>query len=392
MTVVTVLLEILFWVSFGWLAYVFAGYPLLMALLARLRPMPIRKSESYRPDVTFVMAVYNEGKVIRRRLENYLALSYPREKLRFMIGSDASTDGTDEIIREYQEQDPTIELRRFERSGKTKIVYTLAGEAQSEIIIFSDADILLEPQGLERIAECFADPDVGGVVVRMTYEDDRENAGSIGERTYHGMEDALRRFESLYHTTISPTGPCFAVRRGSYTPLTDYRMSDDLNLVITIPLNGKRVWFEPRAVVQEVNKRTLWSEFRRRLRMGRQSMATFLGYEGTRLPWRSRVGFQIWSHKLFRNLAGIPALLFVLSALVLWGTGGGIVYAVAGALALVWIGFLIVGLIADRLKLDIPIIGYPLYFTLMVAALTVGSLRAIVAGGGLAMWSSPRLD
>lgn len=385
-------LEIFFWIAFVWMAYVFLGYPLLMWTLARLFPSPIRKSSDYRPDVTFVMAVYNEERVIRRRLDNYLSLTYPRTKLRFMIGSDASTDRTDEIIREYIERDGTIELRRFDRSGKTKIVYTMAEEARSEIVIFCDADILLEPDGVQAMVDCFADPDVGGVVVRMVYEDQDLNAGSVGEKTYYGMEDSMRRYESLYHTTVGPTGQCFAVRRGSYTPLTDYRMSDDLNLVITIPLNGKRVWFEPAAIVQEVNKRTLWSEFRRRLRMGRQSMATFLRYEGTRWPWRSRVGFQIWSHKLFRNLAAVPALLFFAASILLWGAEAGTLYTVAGIASTVWAGLMLLGLIADRLKLDVPLIGYPLYFTLMIAALTTGSLRAIMAGGGLAMWSSPRLD
>lgn len=386
----TLLLELLFWAAFAWLLYVFVGYPLLFAFLARIFPSPVRKGTGYRPDVTFVMAAYNEEKIIAGRLQNYLDLDYPREKLRFLIGSDSSTDRTDEIIREYQRRDPSIELRRFERSGKTKIVYTLAGEAQSEIIIFSDADILLEPQGLERIAECFADPDVGGVVVRMTYEDDRENAGSIGERTYHGMEDALRRFESLYHTTISPTGPCFAVRRGSYTPLTDYRLSDDLNLVITIPLNGKRVWYEPTAVVREVNRRNLWSEFRRRLLIGRTSMAIFGQYRQTRAPWRSLVGFQVWSHKVLRNFATLPLVLLMLTAIMLGGEGP--IYFLAMVLSLIWVGLALVGLVADRIRFDFRFVGYPLYFTMMLVGLTVGSFRALYTGSGQATWSSHRVQ
>lgn len=384
----TVILEILFWIGIAWISYVFLAYPVLIALLARLFPLPVRKSDGYRPGVTFVMAAYNEERIIARRLQSYLDLDYPREKLRFLIGSDASTDRTDEIVREFGERDPTIELRRFERSGKTKIIYTLAEEVREGIIVFCDADVLLEREGLTHIAACFADPDVGGVVVRMVYEDREANAGSVGERTYHGMEDAMRRNESLLHTTVSPTGPCFAVRQGSYTPLTDFGMIDDLNLAITIPLNGRRVWYEPSAIAHEVNRRTLWSEFRRRLRMGQQSMATFLRFDGTRWPWRSRVGFQIWSHKVLRNLAAIPGAMVAIASLLLYGNG--IVYDAVAILSLAWGAIVLLGLAADRLKLDVPVIGYPLYFTLMLVGLTVGSIRAVFSGGGLAMWASQR--
>ncbi len=381
--------QVIFWLAVAWIAWVFLGYPLLMMILARISAKPIRKSESYEPEVTFVMAAYNEEKIIGRRLQNYLDLSYPREKLRFLIGSDASTDRTDAIIKEYQDLDQTIELRRFDRSGKTKIVYTLAEDVESELIVFCDADVLLEAEGLRRMVSCFADPDVGGVVVRMEYEEEEKNAGSVGEKTYYGMEDTLRVKESMVYTTVGPTGQCFGVRRGAYTPLTDYRMSDDLNLAITIPLNGKRVWFAPEVVARETNRRTLWSEYRRRLRMGQQSMATFLRYDGTRWPWRSQVGFQIWSHKVLRNLAALPAVLVCITSLLLYSTHP-LYLGVAGA-SLLWLLLLFAGLVTDRLKMDIPFIGYPLYFTLMLVALTAGSFRAFFSGGGLAMWSSQRL-
>ncbi|MGE3800759.1 MAG: glycosyltransferase [Candidatus Kapaibacterium sp.] len=385
----TLLFEILFWVSLGWLLYVFIVYPALIGLLAKLRPRPVRRSENYTPEVCFVMAAYNEEEVIGRRLQSYLDLEYPREKLSFSIGSDASADRTDEIVRDFQQKDPTISLQRFNRVGKTEIVYTLAGETESEIIIFCDADIELKQDVVKTIVSCFADEEVGGVVVRVVYRDKDKNTGNVGETTYLDMENGLRRNESLWHSTVSPTGQCFAVRNGYYSPLTDYGMSDDLNLAITIPLNGKRVWYEPTAVIEEINDRNLWSECKRRLRMGQQSMATFLRYEGTRWPWRSKTGFQIWSHKVLRNLAAVPALLLLISSLALFAEGG--IYKVVGVLGLVWAGFSLVGLLLEVLRLKLPIIGYPLYFTLMIANLAVGSFRAIFSGKGLAMWNSPRI-
>lgn len=383
-----IVLEILFWSSIAWLAYVFVLYPAGMAVAARLFPRPLRVVDAPLPHVAFVMAAYNEEKVIATRIDNFLALSYPRELLGFHIGSDGSSDRTDAIIQSYVDRDPRIHLRRFNRVGKTRIVYELSAELDAEIVAFTDADVVINRDALEHVIPCFSDPDVGGVVGHVQFIDERNNAGSSGERKFMQIERSLKRNESLLWSTVSPTGLCFFVRRDAFTPLVDYRLSDDLNLVITIPLNGKRVWFEPRFVITEMNNRTLGSETSRRLRMGQQSMATYLAFGETRWPWRSRTGFQVWSHKLLRNLAAIPAAIALLSAIALaWTSPLFALVALAGA---IWLVLVAAGMLWERLGLDFPILLYPLYFTSMVASLTIGSIRATFAGG-LEMWSSPRL-
>ena len=385
----TVILEIVFWATLFWIVYVFIGYPLLMAALARLRPRPPKSDPGYRPSVAFVMAAYNEEKVIAQKIENYLDLDYPRELLSFFIGSDGSTDATDAIIRDYMRKDPSITLDRFDRCGKTRIVYTLAERVTSDIIIFTDADVVLERNGLRAAMAMFADPEVGGVVCRIIYRDMSRQAGSAGERKFTEIENNLRSNESLFWTTVAPTGPCYAVRPKAYTPLEDYRLSDDTNLSITIPLNGYRVCYEHDFLVFETTKRSIWTEVRRRLRMGQQSTATFLAYGGTRYPWLNLVAFEIWSHKLLRNLAAVPAALLLVTSLLLAGESP--VYMVVALVNLVWIGILAGGAICEQLKLNFPVLLYPLYFTAMVISLTIGSMRAAFSGG-LEMWNSQRLE
>lgn len=383
------LLEALFFIALLWLFYVFIGYPLMMAIAARIRPRPLAKSSTYTPTVALVMAAYNEEKIIGKKLRNYLDLDYPREQLSFYIGSDASVDRTDAIIGEFREEDPSIHLMRYDRCGKTRIIYELAEQVTAEIILFTDADVFLEPEGLRKIVACFADPTVGGVVGRMQYHDAEITVGTTGQRKFLEIEDALRRDESLVWTTVGPRGECFAVRRGSYTPLEDYRKSDDVNLAITIPLNGHRVWYEPEVVIHETNKRNLATEYRRRLRMGQQSMATFISYEGTRFPWRSLVGFQIWSHKVLRNFAALPAALLFVTSLLLMHQGT--FYALVAALGLAWLLMVSIGFLCERFKLNLPILHYPLYFTAMLTGLTIGSARAGFSGG-LEMWNSQRVE
>ncbi len=385
----TGVIEALFYIAVSWLLYVFIGYPLLIGVWARLRPRPLRRSQGYTPTVALVMAAYNEEKIIGQKLRNYRELDYPRDRMRMYIGSDASVDRTDEIIREFQAEDPSIHLTRYNRCGKTRIIYELAESVDAEIILFTDADVFLEPDGLRKIVACFADPTIGGVVGRMQYHDAEITVGTTGQRKFLEIEDALRRDESLVWSTVGPRGECFAVRRGSYTPLEDYRKSDDVNLAITIPLNGLRVWYAPEVVIHETNKRNLATEFQRRLRMGRQSMATFVSYEGTRYPWRSFVGFQIWSHKVLRNFAAIPWCLLVITSFLLAPEGG--VYAFVAAANLAWLAAMAIGWICERFRLNVPILHYPLYFTAMLIGLTIGSTRAVTSGG-LEMWNSNRVE
>ncbi|MEO5930959.1 MAG: glycosyltransferase [Candidatus Kapaibacterium sp.] len=385
----TIFFTALFWFAVAWIVYVMVGYPVMIALLAAIRPRLLKRSGDYLPTVAFVMAAYNEERAIDRRLRNYQEMDYPRELLSFHIGNDASTDATESIINRYAAADPSIHLSSFMRSGKTKIVYELAEAVDADIIIFTDADITVEPNGIRAIVSAMSDPSVGGVIGRMAYQDPGANAGNTGQKKYLEIEDRVREFESLIWTTVGPRGECFAVRRGSYKPLKNYKLSDDLNLVITIPENGLRVWFEPDLMIHELEKRSLGSEYRRRLRMGQQAAVTYLAYDSTRYPWRSLAGFQIWSHKLLRNLAAIPMALALISAVAL--ASGSQFFLWVSLAAAAWGLVMLAGYLCDRFSLKVPILHYPLYFTSMLASLSIGTMRAVFSGG-LEMWSSQRLE
>lgn len=384
-----IVLELLFWFSVLWVIYVLIGYPALMYLLSKIRPKPIRRDHSFMPSICFVMAAYNEEKLIGAKLENYAKLDYPREKLRMLIGSDGSSDATDSIIGEWAERDPSIELFRYNRVGKTQIIYDIAERVESEIIIFTDADILLEPNALREIAACFADPTVGGVIGMMVYTDPTQNAGNVGQQKYQQLEDWLRESEARVNTTVGPRGECHAARRGAFNPLHDSGLSDDTHLVISTPLLGYRVWYERSVVFYETTRRSVSTEYRRRLRMGQLLAATVFAHAETRWPWRSFLGFQMWSHKILRNTLALPLLLGVVSSLLLglFAMGG---YTFAAWAALAYLGMLLLGVLCDRLGWGVKIIQYPLYFTAMFISLALGTLRAF-SRGGMPTWTQQRV-
>src|SRR4051794_35636479 len=99
----------------GLIAYTFVGYPAIMALLARVRPRPLARDSSFLPHVSLVVVAYNEAGVLARKLDNCLALDYPRDRLELIVAADGSDDGTDEIARHVR---GVRVLHRPQRKGK----------------------------------------------------------------------------------------------------------------------------------------------------------------------------------------------------------------------------------------------------------------------------------
>lgn len=368
----TLLIQILLYVSIFWLIYVYFLYPILLSFLSKFFGTKVKRDFNYKPKVSFVMAAHNEEQLIRGRLQCYIDLNYPKELLSFYIGSDYSTDKTDEIIEEFQKINSSIFLKKFQRTGKTKIVYELAQETDSEIIIFTDADILMPPDSLNSIVSSFTDPTVGGIVTNILYSDNAENIGNKGEKKFLQIETNLRSNEANFYSTVAPTGPCFAVRKGSYYPMDDYRLSDDLHLTISIPDNGFRVCFDREAKIYEINKRSLESEFKRRIRVGEQAMSTILSYKSTKYPWRSWIGFQMWSHRLLRNISIIPAITTIVLSVILCykldndlltfpNFDSNIIFWLIANLGLISISLIIITFLFHKINIKIPFLHYLLF-------------------------------
>src|SRR3954464_11334845 len=154
-------IEVIFWSSAAWIVYVYAGYPLCVALLRRLIPRPVRK-QACEPRVTIVTAAFNEERHIGATIANKLALDYPSDKLEVIVVSDGSTDRTDELVRGFESRGVRL-MRQGPRAGKTAALNLALQVATGEIVVFSDANSLYAPDALRRLLENFADPQVGYV-------------------------------------------------------------------------------------------------------------------------------------------------------------------------------------------------------------------------------------
>jgi biofilm PGA synthesis N-glycosyltransferase PgaC len=181
--------ERLMWVSIGMVLLVTAGYPLFLAS-ARLVFRRQRRIADAQPSVTLIIAAHNEEVCIGRKLENSLALEYPRELLEIVVASDGSADRTAEIVESYGSRG--VKLHAFPRMGKTGVQNRVLRNVISEICVFSDANAMYRPEAIQKLVRNFADPSVACVCGQLIYQAGPDGAAQ-GERSYWNYEKFIKR-------------------------------------------------------------------------------------------------------------------------------------------------------------------------------------------------------
>jgi len=236
---------LIFWISLAALVFGYVGYPILILLLARLRPRPDHPGPC-EPTVTIIVAAYNEAGVIRPKLESILALDYPKEKLETLVLTDGSTDGTDAIVEEYA--DRGITLRAAEtNAGKLTRLNEHTPTAQGEIVVFSDAAAVLAPDAIRQLVRHFADPEVGCVAGHYDVSGAQQAAGGRQEQLYWRYETAMRAAEGRVSSALGAHGALYAIRKALYPGLPPGTINDDYFIPVAIVAAGFRAVYEPAA-------------------------------------------------------------------------------------------------------------------------------------------------
>jgi len=300
--------EIIFWFSAGALFYTYVGYPLLLALVSTLRPCAVRSAECS-PSVSMIITAYNEERDLAMKLENALALDYPRELLEIIVASDCSTDATDEIARSFANHGVKL-VRQPVRLGKTAAQNAAVGYARGEIILFSDATSHYQLDVVRRLMPGFADERVGCIAGRLIYVDPSRSRVGDGARSYWNYETFLKKHESRACSLIGASGCLYAVRRTAYMPLANDACSDFI-IATKMVEQGLRCIYEPQAICTEGTNRRNDNELRMRVRVITQTLNDLWRHRSMLNPFRA--GFyavQLLSHKVMRYL--VPFFLIVL--------------------------------------------------------------------------------
>ena len=335
-------MEHAFWAAVAFIAYAYVGYPLVLALVAALRPKTIAKGD-VTPMVSHIITAHNEEKRIRDKLENALAQEYPSGQLETLVASDCSTDSTDELVRSFESRDVRL-VRAAERRGKEHAQKLAIAAATGEILIFSDVGTALASDGIRRMARNFADPTVGCVssVDRLLDRDGRVS----GEGLYVRYEMLLRRLETRATTVVGLSGSFFAARRELCREWSTDVPSDFRILLDAVRLGYRGVsdedsvgYYPP--IANESR------EFHRKIRTVLRGIAALMANRDLLNPRRyGMVACQLWSHKICRWLVPFFMILAFVSNGTLTGRPG---YLALFTLQLGFYGLAACGMSTSRL-------------------------------------------
>lgn len=298
------------------LFYVYAGYPLLLALIGLFVPSK-RPEQGYYPQISVLIAAYNEGAAIAGKISQTLALEYPKEKLEVLVLSDYSTDKTDEIVKSYPDSRVRL-VRMAERRGKTSAQNFGIREAQGEVVVFSDATAIYHPKALAYLATNYQDPVVGAVSGRYKYFDPEDQSPTgLGSSAFWNYENLIKMMQSKIRTITGCCGCIYSVRKAAYTDLPDDIISDLVQPLQAIR-KGYKVVFEDRALAYEETTKSTKEEFSMRVRVVTRAMRGLLSVSDILKPWKfAWPAFQLWSHKVLRWMVPLFLITIFVSNLFL---------------------------------------------------------------------------
>ena len=287
------------------IAYLYFGFPLLLMIFANLFNKTHKTDSSYMPTVTLIVSAYNEEKTIRSKLENCLNLNYPKDKLSILIVSDCSDDQTDSIVREYENQG--IKLFKLEkRSGKTSGLNSAMKTVSTEMVIFSDANAIYDPEAINNLVRHFIDPTVGYAVGHARYYSSLSTAAK-SENIYWNLECLLKKWESDFFSVVGGDGAIYMIRTELYLPLEESDINDFVN-PLQIIAQGYRGIFDRDAFCIEEASEDFEKEFGRKVRIVNRSFNGLLRVKQLLNPFHyPRFSWLLFSHKLLRWFS--PALL-----------------------------------------------------------------------------------
>lgn len=297
-----------FFFSLFCLFYIYLGYPLLIYLLAKLKPGKIKKNYQ-QPTISIIVIAYNEEKNIIKRIDNLLSLKYPPKQREIIIVSDGSLDSTVELVKQKNIQD--IKLVEFkEHRGKPACINQAVATCRGDILIFADARQRYDYDALIELVANFSDPSIGAVSGELLFELEDKNIIGQGLDFYWHYEKFLRKRESQFDSTIGATGAIYAIRRKLFKPILDDIILDDVIIPMNIVLAGYRTIFDGRAKAYDYLAKTQEKEEARKIRTIAGNFQLFFLYPKLLNPFKNRIFWQTLSHKFSRLIA--PLFIFSL--------------------------------------------------------------------------------
>lgn len=332
---------ILFAVCVFALAHTYVLFPLWVKWAARGKhnnTITYEAQSEDLPQVAILMSCYNEEKVISRKLQNSLSLTYPADKLVLYIGSDCSSDATHDLIQQFMSAYPERQIHFFpfsERRGKPAVINDLALQAsKADLFILTDADVMLEPNTVFELAKHFKQANIG-LVDSNLQNLNREAGVGATEGVYMNREASVKHDEGkAWGLTLGPSGGCYAIRAAWFSPVPQGYLVDDFYIALRILERGAWAISEPAALCYEQSPSHIGDEFKRKTRIAAGNFKNLETFYHLLSPTRGRLAYVFWSHKVLRWIGPFLFLLALMAAAILAFVQGSLYFQIIFGLML----------------------------------------------------------
>jgi poly-beta-1,6-N-acetyl-D-glucosamine synthase len=304
---------ILFWTSLGILFYCYIGYGVLVFLLNRIKRLFTRKKLfqiNEKLPVTLIISAYNELAVLPEKISNSFSIDYPAKLLTVIIVTDGSDDGSPQLIQQYND---IVLLHQPERKGKFDAIKRAMRSVKTPVVVFSDANTMLNKESISKLVMHYADPGVGAVAgEKKIFRDGQISAVGEAEGFYWKYESIMKQLDAGFHSVVGAAGELFSIRTELFREVNDDVILDDFIISMNICLQGYRIEYESGAFAIELPSTSLSQEEKRKVRISAGAYQSIgLLKECMNLFKHPLLSFQYFSRRLLRWVF-CPLLLVVL--------------------------------------------------------------------------------
>ena len=392
MSIVT--LKILFFVSLFIVFYAYVGYGILLFFLVQLKRLFTSGktkdySENFEPEVTYMVAAFNEEDWIAEKIKNSLAFDYPKNKIQFFFVTDGSNDSTPQVVENYPTP-PGVNLQLFhqpERRGKIAAVERVMKYVKTPIVIYSDANTFVNDQAIKNIIRHYADEKVGAVAgeKRISLQETGA-ANEAGEGIYWKYESTLKKWDSELYSVVGAAGELFSVRTELFEPVSSDTIIEDFVMTMGIAHKGYKVVYEPQAYAAETASASVKEELKRKIRIAAGGIQAIVRLAPMLIPFKNpTLTFQYISHRVLRWTLAPLALPILLVVNILLAMKGIWLFQVFLALQVSFYVFAFIGYILEKKKLKFKAFFVPYYFCIMNYAMYRGFFR-FLGGKQSVLW------
>jgi biofilm PGA synthesis N-glycosyltransferase PgaC len=365
-----------FWLGILIILYTYLGYGIVIYIISKIRShkIPAHGSRETLPEVTVLIAAYNEEDIIVSKIANTLAMDYPPEKLSIFFVTDGSSDSTPEIVSQFS--DITL-FHEAARKGKIHAVNRVMRFVKTPIVIFSDANTFLNSEAIKNIVRHYADKNVGGVAgEKRIYKKESDNASGAGEGLYWKYESFLKKKDSEVYSVVGAAGELFSLRTELFEEPAENIIIEDFYLSLSIAAKGYRFVYEPTACATETASASVEEEWKRKVRISAGAFQAMLKLSHLLNPFRYGIlSFQYISHRVLRWTLAPLFLPIVLLCNTWLAYQGSVFFAFALSAQIAFYSLAFLGYLNRNKNMSIKGFFVPYYFCVMNLSVYAGLLR-----------------